>query len=222
MLVFDEITHTYRLDDLLLKSVSSIVASQFKTFKANIVAANLENGKAKDQDSPYYGMTRHDILAKWTKAGDEARDNGTRLHRQIEEFYLSGKIPEEETVEWSQFMNFNKDHPEWTIVGCEVRVNNNKVAGTIDAIFQTPNGIVLVDWKRVRAIDYSGRGYGIGLMRYAEDCNYSKYSLQLSLYRELINMEVKDCFIVQFHPSIDAYSRIRAIHYEHEAKLLIS
>lgn len=221
MLFFDEATHTYKIDNKYLKSVSQIVSSQFKTFNANLVSANLERSKAGDSESPYYGMTRHDIMSMWADSGKDARENGTRLHRDIECFYLHGKIPDTKTVEWDHFLRFVNDHPDWTIVGCEVRVHNDNAAGTIDAVFQTPDGIVLVDWKRCKAIDYSGYGQGVDLMRYVEDCNFSRYSLQLSLYRQLIRADVTNCYIIQLHPSMESYSKIRTVNYEMEAKALI-
>ena len=221
MLIFDEATHTYKIDDTYLKSVSQIVASQFKTFNASLVSANLERSKASDPESPYFGMTRHEIMKNWSEAGKEARDHGTRLHRDIENFYLYAIVPDTQTIEWDHFLRFVNDHPDWTILGCEVRVHGERVAGTIDAVFQTPDGIVLVDWKRCKAIDYSGYGQGIDLMRYVEDCNFSKYSLQLSLYRQLIKADVVACYIIQLHPSLESYSKIRAINYELEAKALV-
>lgn len=221
MLYFDEATHTYRLGDTYLRSVSEIVASQFPPFNANAVAASLERNKTTDPDSRYFGMDRKSILQQWKTAGQEAKEKGTGLHRAIEDFYLQGVHPETPSPEWDQFLSFYRDHADWVICGCEVRVNNAKVAGTIDAIFNTPDGVVLVDWKRCKAIDYSGHRRGIGLMAYAEDCNYNKYSLQLSLYRELVGCEVAGIFIVQMHPDLDRYQKLRAQNFHVEAKQLI-
>jgi len=222
MLYFDEETHTYRLGDVNLKSVSQLVASQFQPFNAQAIAASIEKSKAMDPDSRYFGMDRVAILKQWREASQDATDKGTRLHRDIESFYLNGTHPETPSPEWDQFLAFNQDHHDWRILGCEVRVNNTKVAGTIDAIFQTPDGIVLVDWKRCRAIDYSGYRQGINLMRYVEDCNYNKYSLQLSLYKELVGCEVIGTFIVHIHPELESYRKIRAQNFHMESKMLIA
>ena len=222
MLYFDEATHTYRIDNTNLKCVSEIVASQFQPFNANAIAASIEKGKASDPDSRYFGMDRAAILQQWKEAGQDAREKGTMLHGYIESFYLDGTHPETPPPEWDQFLLFNQDHADWRILGCEVRVNNSKVAGTIDAVFQTPDGIVLVDWKRCKAIDYSGHRRGVDWMAYTEDCNYNKYSLQLSLYRELIDSEVVGMFIVQIHPDLDRYQKLRAQSFHVEARQLVS
>lgn len=221
MLYFDEATHTYKIDDDALKSVSQLVSSQFRPFNANIIATNVAKSKTSDPESRYYGMTKDDIIQVWAESGRDAREKGTNLHRHIETFYIQGKSPEIITPEWSHFLQFIADHPDWTIVGCEVRVHNKKVAGTIDAIFNTPDGLVLVDWKRCKAIDYSGHGTGVDLMAWADDCNYNKYSLQLSLYRQLISYHIVAAYIIQLHPDLDRYQKIRAQNFHIEAGQLL-
>lgn len=222
MLYFDETTHTYKLDGTELKSVSSIVASQFRRFNAYIVSTSIVRTKAKDPDSPYFGMTQKDIIQMWAESGKDAREHGSRLHRQIECFFLHKTTPQEPTPEWNMFVDFLSDHQDWLPIGTEVRVHNEKVAGTIDAVFQTPEGIVLVDWKRCKSLDFSGHGQGIGYMKHVEDCNYNKYSLQLSLYKQLIKEDVVACYIVVMHPNLGRYQKIRAQDFHVEAKLLIS
>lgn len=223
MLYFDEATHTYLLDDRPLKSVSSIVASQFRKFNAKFMARNIAKTRSADPDSPYFGMTEDQIEQQWTESGKESRDAGTRLHLDIENFFQKGVAPENpDSVEWKQFLNFVNDHPSWVCIGNETRVHNHTVGGTIDAIFDTPEGIVLVDWKRIKALDFSGFGMGKGVMRHVPDCNYSKYSLQLSLYRRLINVEVKACYIVQMHPTLENYSKVKAQDFHMESAILLN
>lgn len=222
MLYFDEATHSYKLDGQELRSVSSIVASQFRRFNAYAVSAGIVRTKAKDPESPYFGMTQPDIIQMWAESGKEAREHGTRLHRDIECFFLHKTVPEQSTPEWDMFVDFLADHPDWTPIGTEVRVHNDKVAGTIDAVFKTPEGIVLVDWKRCKSLDFSGHGQGLGHMKHVEDCNFNKYSLQLSLYKQLIKEEVVGCYIVVIHPNLDKYYKIQAQDFHVEAKALIS
>lgn len=218
MLQFDADSHSYLLEGRLLVSVSSLVASQFHKFNARVVSGAL----ARNKQSRYYGMQQDEIVHQWNESGRISRDAGIRLHHDIECYYVHGRLPEnQETKEWQHFLAFKNDHPEWTCIANEWRVHNDKVAGTIDAVFDTPDGIVLVDWKRCKAIDYSGHGMGKELMKHVPDCNYSKYSLQLSLYRQLIKTEVADCYIVQLHPDLDTYQKIKAQNYYMEAAALL-
>lgn len=222
MLYFDELSHTYRLDGRDLRSVSSIVASQFRRFNAYVVSAGIVRNKSKDPESPYFAMTQQDIIQTWSESGKVAREQGTRLHRDIECFFLHKTLPREVTREWEMFLDFIADHPDWVPMGTEVRVHNDKVAGTIDAVFGTPDGIVLVDWKRCKSLDFSGHGQGLGYMKHAEDCNYNKYSLQLSLYRQLIKEDVVACYIIVMHPNLEKYRKVQAQDFYIEAKALLA
>jgi ATP-dependent exoDNAse (exonuclease V) beta subunit len=221
MLQFEEASHTYMVNGVKLRSVSEIVASQFKKFNSHVISRMIARKKAEDETSEYFNMTADDIMNKWNETGKQSRDAGTRMHHLIENFYKHCQEPEDESVEWKQFEEFRKENPDWICLATEHRVHNNKVAGTIDAIFDTPEGVVLVDWKRTKAIDYSGHGMGKDHMKHVADCNYSKYSLQLSLYRALINCDVHACYIVQIHPSLETYQKIKAQNFHIEAKKLL-
>lgn len=205
----------------VLVSVTQIVESQFKQFNPRVVASILENTKAKNPESPYFGMDKYQIQNKWAVAGREARELGTTLHQQIECFYKYGHYPEIQTPEFQQFLKFAHDHIDWILVGSETRVHNDWVAGTIDAVFDTPDGYVLVDWKRVKSIDYAGINQGKDVMKHVADCNYSKYSLQLSLYKQLIDVKIQTMYIVQMHPDIENYRKITAVDFNFEAATLL-
>jgi ATP-dependent exoDNAse (exonuclease V) beta subunit len=167
-------------------------------------------------------MTQADILQRWNETGKESRDAGTNIHRQIEEYFKYGVEPvNPDFPEWVQFKDFQSVNSDWECLATEYKVHNDKVAGTIDAIFYTPEGIVLVDWKRTKAIDYSGYGMGRDRMKHVADCNFSKYSLQLSLYRQLCPFNVVACYIIQIHPSLETYQKIKAQNFDVEARSLI-
>jgi hypothetical protein len=224
MLCFDEATHTYTIEGKDLTSVSAIVSTQFRKFNSHAISRSIAKSKALDGASEYFGMTQGEILNKWDESGKDSRDAGIMMHAQIDNFYKYNMEPDnkENSVEWKQFCDFREVNKDWNCLATELRVHNDKVAGTIDAVFETPEGIVLVDWKRTKVIDYSGYGMGKEYMRHVSDCNYSKYSLQLSLYRNLIQCEISDCYIIQIHPSLDTYQKIRAQNFDIEAKALLT
>lgn len=221
MLKFNEYLHQYTLGDRPLVSVSQIVESQFRPFNATIISGVLAKTKAQDPLSPYFGMDQTAIQTQWVIAGREAREKGTTLHKAIECFFEHGNSPNPEPPEWKQFLKFAQDHPQWICIATEHRVFNHYAAGTIDAVFDTPEGVVLVDWKRCKAIDYAGHGQGRDMMKHVADCNYSKYSLQLSLYKQLIGCTVANCYIIQFHPDNESYRKLRAQDFYMEASALL-
>jgi hypothetical protein len=60
------------------------------------------------------------------------------------------------------------------------------------------------------------------MMKHVADCNYNKYSLQLSLYKHLIRVEIAAMYIIQMHPTIENYRKITAHNFSEEAAILLS
>lgn len=232
MLQFDEATHTYTVEGVRLTSVSEVVASQFKKFDKEGKAAQMHARDRNDPNAQYYGMTVAEIIALWDGTGNDSRNAGLALHKAIEIFLLKGTTPDEnyrKTMEWIQFENFMYDHKDWECVACEKRrfkISKKRrrghygYAGTIDAIFKTPDGYVIVDWKRAKKIEYDGYGTGQDMMRHVPDSNYYKYSLQLSCYAHLLG-KICELYIVQFHPTIEDYQIHRAHNFHVEAGKLL-
>lgn len=82
---------------------------------------------------------------------DVAADRGTRLHRAVE-FYLKyhfKNVDEDCTGYFEGFMKFVKEHSDWKPIHSEYRFYHKVFlyAGTLDILFDTPQGIVLVDIK---------------------------------------------------------------------------
>ena len=60
----------------------------------------------------------------------------------------------------------------------------------------------------------------LGPVSHLDECEFSTYSLQLSLYRYIIeyetNLKIKDCFIVWFNEKNDTYKLIKCADYRKE------
>ena len=98
------------------------------------------------------------------------------------------------------FRGMRPHRTELCIFHCGLRV-----AGQIDALFLDGDWkLVIVDWKRVRHL----RTEGFDPLRYPldqlPDCNYWIYSLQLNLYRYILETEyahdVSAMFLAVVHP----------------------
>jgi hypothetical protein len=72
------------------------------------------------------------------------------------------------------------------------------------------------------SLPFCGFGMGKDVMKHVPDCNYSKYSLQLSLYKKLLPVTVAKCYIIQMHPSLETYQKIPAQDFSVEAGMLAS
>ncbi|CAB9497522.1 expressed unknown protein [Seminavis robusta] len=88
----------------------------------------------------------------------------------------------------------------------------------------------MYDWKRSKhgilqnKNSYWGRP-GKSPLHKLKDTNYYKYSMQLNLYRELLErfyeFKVSNMFIVRFHPSSDTYEKVKVGRMEAETNALL-
>jgi ATP-dependent exoDNAse (exonuclease V) beta subunit len=149
------------------------------------------------------GVTKDDILAEWEEKAKYACDLGTDVHEWIEDFYNGEKppIPTEEERK-SRIAKFARIHnarlKDLRPIKQELRIFSTrwKLAGTIDAIFHHPGkGLNLIgDWKTNKKFnDDSAFTFGNKLLYPFEDLadnHLNKYSIQISLYRLMLQEEV--------------------------------
>lgn len=201
-LEFDPVKHVYTHEGTPLMSVTTLISTWFKKFNPALTIAGMKKSPNWPQ-SKYYGMTDDDIKALWNRDGEIASRLGTELHACIEAYYLSGK--EHDSVEFQQFLAFAKE-ANLTRTMTEHRVFSTKyqLAGTVDCISLNEDGTCDVyDWKRCKDMNTS---YGHSIhpqLSHIPSSNFWKYSIQLNLYRVLIEeggMKVRNMFIVCFHP----------------------
>lgn len=199
---FDERTHTYRSGERTLISVTTLLSSWFKKFNP-VETLRMMRSKPNWSQSKYFGMTDEEIQSKWTADGLDASTKGTQLHAAIEEYYKTKTITLD-TVEMGQFLRF-AEQANLNIAGLEQRVFDVEwgLAGTIDGLAHYGDELDIYDWKRCKEMTQS-YGYAIqpGLT-HIPSSNFWKYSLQLNLYRALLEKsgkKVRRMFIVCFHP----------------------
>jgi hypothetical protein len=141
---------------------------------------------------------------------------GTKLHKEIELFLQYGKRPIHQSLEFSHFLEFLKDHSHLTPYRIEWRLTDTAGGwtGGIDALMRDDHGAYyLYDWKRVSTITYtSSKKSIVPEWKHLDDCNYVKYALQLNMYsallRKIEHIEVREMAIVQLHPSQRKYQKI--------------
>ena len=115
-IVFDEGPHIYTINgDSNYMSVTTWNHSHFPEFDADIVIDKMMCSNKWPQ-SKYFGKSKEEIKAEWEETGRIAREEGTRMHHNIECFYNGVAIPEEEknTQEFKYFQEFAKDFSHLT------------------------------------------------------------------------------------------------------------
>jgi ATP-dependent DNA helicase PIF1 len=237
-------THTYFIDGKNdnLVSVTTFYKKFFNVFDADkIIESILKNGKYLDPHYKYYNMSPKEIKDLWNKNGKQASTDGTNLHNDIEIFYNNihsssnyENLIENDTIEFEQFLSFYKDHKdvleihrtEWLIYSKKL-----KITGSVDAVFydKNENSFVIYDWKRSKEInkinDFNKKG--LYPIEHLDDCNFIHYSLQLNLYKLLLEnlykIKISNLYLIVLHPSNDEnkYKKIKAMNLEKEVLYLL-
>jgi hypothetical protein len=211
-------------------SVTTWCHSHFPKFDADAIIQNIFNSKSWGPDHKYWNMTAEQIKASWRTSGDNAASSGTSLHENIECFmnnnkiqsgyyhrelyeYYQQQLTQEQSIEWTFFLNFIQDHPdlkpyrtEWMIFDEDL-----KLAGSIDMVYENPDGTLSIyDWKRSKDIlkTNNWNKFSINpLISHMYDTNFWHYSLQLNTYKAIIERKygkiVTYLCLVRLHPDAE-------------------
>lgn len=225
---FEPISHTYQIipertqednDQTRVEtyiSATTIIHKYFPEFDTDTVIKKMMKS-SNWKKSPYYGMTIDEIKNKWEENRVSAAAKGTQVHDWIENFYVGGYVsPCKEADESKSFKNFMDFHNEygWKVYRTEWRVFTEiyKVAGSIDIVFEgSEKGKVKVyDWKNSKEIKMDNR-YEKGLepLQHLSNCNYYHYSLQLNLYKWILerhyDVKVEEMGLIIVHENFPTY-----------------
>lgn len=215
---FQEEGHLYFIDGVStdLVSVTTFIKSFCQPFDADSVISKMQASKSWGPTHRYFGKTPEDIKSIWEKERDDSSTKGTALHRSIELFY--NNVPEPiDSIEYDYFIRFTKDHPELVPYRTEwiVYSEEHKVCGSIDMVLLNEDGTLSIrDWKRSKQIKKTNPFSRMKFpLDHLPDCNYYHYSLQLNLYKWILekfyDKRIKDMELVVFHPTNDTYQCFR-------------
>jgi hypothetical protein len=213
-ITFEEEGHKYTVEGMNKSptSVTTLIHNNFPVFNADLVITGMMNS-SKWKDSKYYGKTREQIKEEWEASGKEASSLGTLMHADIENFFNKEKVLNPGSVEFSYFKlfwdEFQRNHPgfypyrtEWLVYD-----EDHGIAGSIDCVLTNASGqLIILDWKRSKEIKMSNRfEKAYGPFCHLDNCNYWQYSLQLNIYRHILetkyNKEILEMHIVVLHPN---------------------
>ena len=111
----------------------------------------------------------------------------------------------------------------------EVWSKEHLLCGSIDMVFRRKsNGKFLIyDWKRSKAIKTENTYQkGLAPLDHLDDCNYWHYTLQLNVYRwileNLYGMEIEGMALIVLHPDNKNYRRIKLNRLEDEVEDMLA
>ncbi len=177
------------------KSVTTVISLLEPEFPAEEVALAIENQDILKKKEKYIGLTRDEILEQWRLENEEANIYGTEIHEIMERYLLANKvyIPksdyEREIISAFQEIDPMRSpnvYPE-TILFSE----KHKLAGTADIIEDYGDYFNVWDFKTNKEINFISK-YGHWLNKpvsHLSDCQYNVYSLQMSIYAYMYQME---------------------------------
>lgn len=200
-LKFNKTKHSYTIDGLELRSVTSFISQFFEKFDARKVAKScsfIPHNKEAKRGVRYF-------LKKWK----EDSERGKRVHSDIERFIkgkidaitlnsdpksiLAGKWINEKLI---PMLERSSDKSDYFEIIPEVKIYSKDLllAGTIDLLCvkkNDPKFAVLIDWKTNNKFSIEGfeGKKGTGPCSDVDDCHFSKYSLQLQLYAYILQKE---------------------------------
>jgi hypothetical protein len=230
-IVFDDKPHKYYIKGSTegWTSVTTVIHENFKHFNAPMIAKRMVRSRKFPSDPKYEkyrdfctdekgAYVSEEVVIKliiqsWEDLGNSASALGTTMHENIERIYNGEEVTDDDSVEFrNHFFEFHSIvedvmelepyRTEWVIYGEE-----EMICGSVDMLYYNPKTgkFVLMDWKRSKKISTKGYGKGKGVCSHLQDCNFVHYSLQLNLYRFLMEkyygIEIESMTIVVFHPS---------------------
>lgn len=250
---FNEKEHRYFVDVRELVSVTKIIHQFFPEFIANDIAEKKAEGCPIKRDEilkdweirNLSGTAVHNFLEDYVKTGQSPNDNdfqnkadeiGTNINN-LKLRFLAGKqfIKDMILGGWKPFIS------EWIVWSEELGL-----AGTIDLAFINDNNeIYIADYKCTKRIYQQSwskkefNGYDLnGIPKYKytsetafypidnlENCNFIKYSLQLTAYKYILEKEygvnVKGCCLVHLLEGRSQYKIYDTLILEGEFEKII-
>ncbi len=222
---FVDVNHRYYINGSCSDIVSSttLIGFFFEPFDSLQIATNKFHSKTfRDTvHRPSHELHGCKCPADIIKVWDHWRDLGTAFHKTLE-LHVNGmpfQVHEENKVCFEQFQRLWSDAQwvRWSHFRTEWSVFDPicNIAGQIDYVGRLPNGeLVIIDWKRTKGIsDVCFNRFrklpakkGKGPCARFDSCKFIKYSLQVNLYKYILETyygyKVRFMYIAQFHPNL--------------------
>ena len=201
---FYEKSHKYKLKKRYLTGVTTFLGQFFEKFDANKMA-KLKAFLAKRAGEKGKGVRY------WKKLWKESAEHGTRVHSLIEEIInrykinsavslgLNPRSPDTlDTRKTGQALNYLNGVLEegWTDIKTEEILYDEELglAGQVDLIIEDNGVLNIYDYKTNKTINLLGykgkrdkeRKKAKKPISHLDDCNYQKYTLQMSLYAYML------------------------------------
>jgi ATP-dependent exoDNAse (exonuclease V) beta subunit len=230
--------HKYYIDGKEMVSATRLIG----TFKQAFDSEYWSQKKATER-----GITTAEILKEWKYKSDYSCEKGNLLHDYAEN-YLNNKIfpyPKEKVIKilgnndveeafeklkklFKKF--YSESYGKLIPIKSEIIVGDEElgICGMVDQLFWNNKSeeLQIWDWKTNKEIKRNNKWQQFkDPISHLDVCEYNTYSLQLSLYRYLIekntHLKLGDSYIVWFNEKNENYEPIKCRDYREEIISLI-
>jgi len=172
------------------KSVTTFIHENFPVFDTEGISAKYAAKR---------GLNQEDVKREWKENGERAAAYGTRVHAFAEAKLCGYEIPQPTDEMDCASFEAVRAYIENDLLKHNTFLESEKIifspklylSGTIDLLVKDRSGrLFILDWKTNKELKL-GNGYqsGLGCLEHLDDCNFVHYSIQLNLYRRLLEDE---------------------------------
>jgi hypothetical protein len=236
----EPIEHKYihRITGKKYKSVTTTLSSIEPHFDAEGVSAAIVNQLDTIKQERYIGLTQQEILDYWQMLNDEANIYGTKVHDIVERYLLADKWyfpPESEegafelkVIAGFDALKIDEGQAVWPerILFAE----QYELAGMSDLIIDIDEVFFdVLDHKTNRVFNFFNTyGYETLLKPFdhLQACQWSVYTLQLSVYAYMYELEFpkrkcRQIVVLYWDKVKESFEKIHIMYLKKEAKQLI-
>ena len=217
----EPVSHTYTCD----------AGHQYKS-----VTTLLKDIAERFEDTFAYKNATEEKRAEWKAKGNDAANKGTRIHNALESFSNTAEISATDFELKDSIISIDKEYASYNKIHNEVCLYHEglKIAGTADRICAVSNrkdsAVDIADFKTSGSkgiqfySDYNKRFFAP--FDHLHDCNYNKYSFQLSIYayffEQLTGRRIRQLYIHYIpleNPLL--HKKIPVTYLKNDVKLLL-
>jgi hypothetical protein len=233
----EPIEHVYihRVTGKKYTSVTKILSMVEHEFETELVAERISKQRDTDpkKNPDYVGKTVEEILDYWQWLNDTANEYGNFVHETVEKYLLEQKwyYPEDE-LEKKVIKAYEKLKVDEGVCVYPERImfsEKYSLAGTADLKIDIDDYFFDIgDWKTNKKFDFFN-AFGHGCLKrpveHLQQCHYSIYSLQLSIYaymcEEETGMKCRQIWIGYWSRETEEFTKIPIMYLKKEAKAIL-
>lgn len=225
--VFNEEDHSYYLNFKRCISTTELIGRYKKKFETDIMAY-----RVAQRD----GRTKDDVIAEWNDKRITSQVKGTELHKCAELMFQGKAYKPDPIVPNKLYKMLHQFHAVYkdvlALVRAELVVGDDTygVCGMLDKLFYNveEDELQIWDYKTNKEINMSSKYKSkmINGLNHLEECEYNTYSLQLSIYKKIIekntSLKIGKSYLCWINEENDSYQIIETKYFDTESTLMLN